>query len=285
VSVSVLDANEVGLEWNAVSQTLDDSRLYEAGTYALGPGHSFVKYPRVQTTIKYSREAGDDGEPIPCRTADGLPITVAFGFNYRFVLTARELAARFVDFGDADAVDLAYQRAARNVVRVTASRYLASSFFFDRASIQADLSGRMNAALSEIGGVVETLQLLDVGFPPEFNDARTRQESATQQIAQASNELQVAAINAATRVQRAAQEAALILSRARADADAAVLRNDAAVRSLAVRYAAERASYAALKAALNFTTADLLAYVWLDAAKGRAGDESYALPLPALLRQ
>jgi len=227
-SISVLDPNEVGLAWNGVTMTLHTDKVYESGTYFLGVNQAFIKFPKTQITIKYANTAGDDGDPISCRTLDGLPITISFAFNYRIRTTAEELAYLYINFGDIDNIDLAYQRTARNVVRVIASRYPAFSFFFDRASIQADLLSKMSTELSTLGANVESLQLLDVSFPTAFNDARTRQESAAQQVVQANNELQVASINTDTKVQRARQEAALIITNANAVSEGALFRNDAA---------------------------------------------------------
>lgn len=231
----------------------------------------FIKFPRTVQTIKYGYTRDADGQPIPCRTQDGLPVSLSFAFNYRLTTSPQTLAQLYIDYGEMDAVALAYHRTARNVVRSVASRYSAFYFFFDRASIQLDLQGSTNAALASLGASVEQFQLLDVTFPAEFNDARTRQENAVQQIAQATNERAVAVINAQTRVERAAREAALILSNATAEAEASKLRNQAAVATLIARYTAERESYRALKSSLGLSSQELLTYIWLEAqAEGQS---------------
>ncbi len=84
----------------------------------------------------------------------------------------------------------------------------------------------------------------------------------------------------------------LFLRRAQANSESAAFKNRAEVQSLSARYAAERESYAALRSALSLTSEELLAYVWIDAARERAsgsgssGPQSVvALGAPALLQQ
>jgi hypothetical protein len=46
VSISKLEAYEVGLEYNPNTVTINGEKLYTEGTYFLGPGHYFIKFNR-----------------------------------------------------------------------------------------------------------------------------------------------------------------------------------------------------------------------------------------------
>jgi regulator of protease activity HflC (stomatin/prohibitin superfamily) len=131
---------------------------------------------------------------------------------------------------------------------------------------------QLNNDLSDEGAIVESFQLLEVGVTADFNDVRSRQQAAAQEVQRAQADLQVAQINALSRVTAAQQEAQLIISQAQINAQQNRLQTNAMVQALSARYAAERVSYSALKTALNMTTEELLALIWLDAqTDGQAG--------------
>jgi len=46
VSISKLEAYEVGLEYNPNSVKINGEKLYTEGTHFLGPGHYFIKFNR-----------------------------------------------------------------------------------------------------------------------------------------------------------------------------------------------------------------------------------------------
>jgi hypothetical protein len=46
VSISKLEAYEVGLEYNPNAVKINGEKLYTEGTYFLGPGHYFIKFNR-----------------------------------------------------------------------------------------------------------------------------------------------------------------------------------------------------------------------------------------------
>lgn len=297
VSFAQLGPNEYGLEYDAVSQTLN-SRVYQGGTYFLGVGHSFITYPRQQQTVMYAstpvtptgggnQVAGSDGPAVACRTNDGLPVLISFAFNYQLIGTGDILTNLYLRYGDNTAVTELYRRIARNVVRTVTGKYSTFDLFTNRAQMQADMQASLNVDISAQGGVVQSFQFLDVGIPANFADARTQQASAVQAVTNAQNQLVVAQITAQTQVQYATQQAQLIVSQATNNASAAIIANNAAIASLTARYTNERAAYRGLRAALNMTTAELLSYIFLDAqAQSLANPEISSivnLPMPRQL--
>lgn len=49
-----IDPTESGFLYNKITGHIDTSKLYDSGRYCIGPGHYFVKYPIIQTTIEFS---------------------------------------------------------------------------------------------------------------------------------------------------------------------------------------------------------------------------------------
>jgi hypothetical protein len=266
VSFGSLDANEYGLELDTINMKLNEARVYTSGVYLLGVSHKFIKYPRTQQTIKYATTRGDDGEPVACRTNDGLPVSISFSFNYRLKSTADELSRLFLVYGEEDKVKQLYGRISRNVIRSVAAEWSTFQYFTsDKTAIQEAMRISLAADVGQEGAVVESFQLLDVTIPATFQEARTRQETANQQISQALNDLSVARINAQSAVQVATQQASLIVSKAQNTAEQMRLSTAAEIQSLAARYEAERASYLNMRASLGLSVREMLTMVWLDA--------------------
>ncbi len=90
-----------------------------------------------------------------------------------------------------------------------------------------------------------------------------------QAIVQRQNELNVAEINAQTRVQRQTIQASLLVSQAIVSASALELANKQSIESLIARYTAQRESYVLLKNSMALTPEQLLKFVWLDAQMDR----------------
>ena len=54
-SYASLDANEYGLDYSAISKTIDET-VYTSGYHFLGFGHSFVVYPSTVQKMEFSRD-------------------------------------------------------------------------------------------------------------------------------------------------------------------------------------------------------------------------------------
>ena len=74
MSFSSLDASEYGLDYNSITKTIDP-KFYGSGIYFLGFGHSFIRYPSVQTNLEFSSDSGANRPALDSRTSDGLQVT------------------------------------------------------------------------------------------------------------------------------------------------------------------------------------------------------------------
>lgn len=120
---------------------IDDSKLYTGGTYFLGLAHSFVMYPSTQQSIVFGTGTNDDGDPVACRTVDGLQVQIPFSLNYRLPATVKAIANLWMKFGDNGEVTTLLQRIAQNVIRTQVAFFAAE-----------DLNSQTRAVLRESSG-------------------------------------------------------------------------------------------------------------------------------------
>lgn len=222
--------------------------------------------------------------PLQARTKDGLVATLDVSFNFKLIAEIDKVSRLYLEFGEMDEVRTAYNRIARNWVRVVAARYTAREFFFNRTQIQGDMLITLDEQLQEAYGQVDSLQFLQLALPTRVEDAQNRQVTAQQEVDEANNERDVAIIEARTTVLRAAEEAKVIVLEAQATAREIEANTEASIEALRQRYRAEASSYKNLAASLNLDPDQLLSYIWMDAVGQGAGDGSVInVPPPSVV--
>jgi len=285
VSFSVLEPNEVGLEYNANTLKLY-SELYTGGRYFLGVGHSFVKFPTTMQTIKFSGGDSDFGA-IMGRTKDGLAVEMSISLQYKYVLDASSLRKLYVDFAENHLTT--YIKIARSVVRDVASEYTAFQFFADRTIIGATMQVEMNSAFVDVYSTVPALQLLNVELPIAFSDAIQKTVNAQQDIEKAEYEQNAVKISSQTEVFKAVKDAEIVVINANATAQATLAAMKAQAKALTTQLSAEKDAYKAAKTKFvarwsGYSNKNLLTYVWLDAvANNKASAQTLAVDKPSNL--
>jgi hypothetical protein len=83
LSFATLQPVEYGLNFNAITMSLENATYSQAGLYFLGFGHWFIRYPRTIQTIEFM--ATGENQLLHTRTADGLPLTLGLSFQYRYM--------------------------------------------------------------------------------------------------------------------------------------------------------------------------------------------------------
>jgi hypothetical protein len=83
LSFATLEPVEYGLNFNAITMSVENITYSVAGLYFLGFGHWFVRYPRIIQTIEFSATGAD--HLLHTRTSDGLPLTLGLSFQYRYI--------------------------------------------------------------------------------------------------------------------------------------------------------------------------------------------------------
>lgn len=281
VSFSVLEPNEVGLEYNANTLKLY-TELYRGGRYFLGVGHSFVKFPTTMQTIKFS---GSDA--ILGRTKDGLAVEMSISLQYKYILDAASLRKLYIDFAENHLT--AYIKIARSVIRDVASEYTAFQFFAERTIIGAKMQVEMNNALAKVYSTVPALQLLNVELPIAFSDAIQKTVNAQQDIEKAEYEQNAVKISSQTEVFKAQKDAEIVIINANATAQATLAAMKAQAKALTTQLTAEKDAYNAAKTKFvsrwaGYSNKNLLTYVWLDAvANNKASAQTLAVDKPSNL--
>ena len=64
VSWSSLEPNEVGIEYNGNTLSINTDELFTSGRHFLGLGHSFIVYPKTLQTVKFAQAGDANGPPI-----------------------------------------------------------------------------------------------------------------------------------------------------------------------------------------------------------------------------
>ena len=134
MSFSSLPTVEYGLDYNAITLTVDNKTYDSAGLYFLGLGHSFIKFPRTIQTIEFNA-AHDD--LLHTRTLDGLPLTLGVSFQYRYIPQHLYELYRAYKLKHVHV----YENTATAVIANVACNYSAYTFFNDKQGI-ATVMGR-----------------------------------------------------------------------------------------------------------------------------------------------
>lgn len=98
-SLSVLNYNEVGLNYSNWFKTMDNT-TYTHGIHFIGLGHQFHKYLISLSTIDFSNDKNSTLPPIVCRTMDGLKVTVEVSLQYR--VEKENIFKIYSNYGDSE---------------------------------------------------------------------------------------------------------------------------------------------------------------------------------------
>ena len=134
MSFSSLPTVEYGLDYNAITLTVDNRTYDSAGLYFLGLGHSFIKFPRTIQTIEFNAAHAD---LLHTRTLDGLPLTLGVSFQYRYIPQHLYELYRGYKLKHVHV----YENTATAVIANVACNYSAYTFFNDKQGI-ATVTGR-----------------------------------------------------------------------------------------------------------------------------------------------
>lgn len=279
-SFDTIDPKEMGLDYDGISFTLDKENLYMETREFLGLGHKFIKFPRIQRTIKMSHEGSliggevnegeesDDGgirnvDSVRARTSDGLQVVLDLSFQYKLPENAAKLSEMYTSYGKA--YEDVFIRTSRGAVRDATSRFEAFYFRYNRSLIVAEMQAEVKQMLAPEGATVDSFQLLNYELPNSFMSVIQETELAREMVQQALNEQRVAAVRAETLVREASSEAEVIILRASAEALGVTRQAEAAADSLDALVGSERKSFQKVKDALGLSLEQLQAYIWLKA--------------------
>jgi hypothetical protein len=263
-----LDANEVGINFSANSQTLDYTKLYDGGTYFVGLGHSFYKFPK---TVQELKLVGSDA--VAGRTKDGMVLTMNCRVLFRYNISVDGLAFLVLTLNEK--YTPFFSNITRSHVRDVASQYTAFEFWTKRDNITTAMMQRMTTELQEWHATVENFLLLNFELPKEFGDAITETDVQKQAKEKVQFEQEVAVTETQTRILSASKQIDIIALEANATATAITLGVDAQLYQIQSLVAAELESYQRLVVELGLSPQELQTFVWLDTMAKNNNATSY----------
>lgn len=290
LSFSVLQPNWVGFDYNKNSQKMNYEKLYNSGRHIIGVGHEFVKYPTTLQTILLS-DNSKDGPVLLARTSDGLALELEVTFQYKLLPSKESLELLFRNLGRH--YRKAFIRIAQSELLDVASEYTAFDTIQLREIMGVEMLDRLDTKLREVYAEVVNLQLLNVALPPAFNTAIQQTVIAQQDVERAQFEQNTARIQAQTDIFKAELDADIILVQANASAEAVLLSGAAEAKAITTRINAEADTYGIVMGVFessfgvnNFTSNDLLTYVWLQSLDvARADGLVIDVEIPEVVKQ
>jgi regulator of protease activity HflC (stomatin/prohibitin superfamily) len=142
-SFSMLEVNEVGLDYSGITKTIDKN-IKTAGIHFLGVAHSFIKFPITVQTYEFSNQGGD-APNIRSRTKDGLEVSLEVSFQYVYI--SNHLYDLYMKYGTDYRTPCL--KIAIDVLTDTSTNYTASRFFFDKEVISQEMMQELNSTFAE----------------------------------------------------------------------------------------------------------------------------------------
>ena len=74
-----------GINFNSVTNDIDETRVYYEGRHWLGLGHTFIQYPMIWQIMDFSNDNTSGDLPLDAGSRDGQPITVEVTVFYSII--------------------------------------------------------------------------------------------------------------------------------------------------------------------------------------------------------
>ncbi|KAL1512042.1 hypothetical protein AB1Y20_005316 [Prymnesium parvum] len=258
LSFQTLEPIEYGLNFNAITMSLDNMTYSLAGLYFLGFGHWFIRFPRVIQTIEFNNFRGT---LLHTRTSDGLPLTLGLSFQYRYI--PEKLHTLYLTYkGEHQTV---YVNTATAVIANVACNYSAYTFFNDKQGIARDMQITLARIFREqLYANIEALQINQVDLPNSFQDAILESISTKQNITRSKRYMDNMQVTFQTQRMIAEQVKNQTVILARGQANQKREQALANARMVEQTVLAEMTSYGNVTAMLELGTKEGLDYLWWD---------------------
>jgi hypothetical protein len=211
ISLDYLEATEMAIIYDSIYLRIDKSELHSAGIHFVGPGRSFIRYPKAQQEVTFPSEDGYYNL-LTTRSKDGLKVELQIAFQYVLAEDVESLAELYYLWGPPPDCFDAFKMIARSALRDVAARYDAYDFFANRTMVEEEMSIELSPQIEVVGGVLDTFQLLDVFVDKQFDAALQETEVVRQAIVRAYFQQQDQEVVAAARVDRVNEEAEVIVN-------------------------------------------------------------------------
>ena len=265
LSFATLEPVEYGLNFNAITMSLENTTYSVAGLYFLGFGHWFIKFPRIIQTIEFM--ANSENQLLHTRTSDGLPLTLGLSFQYRYM--PEHLYTLYLTYkGEHHAV---YVNTATASIANVACNYSAYTFFNDKQGIAVAMQRYLNQKFTtQLYAQIEALQITQVELPNSFQEAILTSIATKQNITRSERYKENMQVTFQTQRMVAEQQANQTVITARGEANKKLQQANANAKITEQTVRAEIGAYSNLNNNLNFQSEESLNYIWWDTLQSAA---------------
>jgi regulator of protease activity HflC (stomatin/prohibitin superfamily) len=173
VSFAGLEATEFGIAYSSYSKKFDETKVYEQGTYFLGPSSRFIKFPLEIKSVTFNKD-------FTIRTADGMRLSLAVSFQFKLSKRLDLSIALIRNWGEGN-LDQSIDKISRDSVRTTASGFIVDTYVYEKSKVSDRMKANLSDDLNNMGVSLENFQLTEVVFPTAFSEIIS--ETQKQEIA------------------------------------------------------------------------------------------------------
>jgi hypothetical protein len=265
-SFSILEYNQVGIDFDSTSQSINEEKLFTNGRHFIGLAHSFFIYPTKLLTVEFA-ESHDTGTPdgrsgaLTAGSKDGQAIEIEISFFLRLnVKEVMNVVNLYKEYRTTFMPTVMSK--ATNAIKETTVKFETLEFFTNRTNISTAIHSALSAALASMSMDVEAVQLRNIKLSDNFEDAiidKIVSAQADKTATEMGLALQVEA-DTAVIVQQSDTNIAVI--RAGADSEAVVTTGTASANAAKKKIEADSSALKLLKADLLSNNAQVLQYLW-----------------------
>jgi len=265
-SFSILEYNQVGIDFDSTSQSINEEKLFTNGRHFIGLAHSFFVYPTRLLTVEFAERhdtgtADGQSGSLTAGSKDGQAIVIEISFFLRLntkevmnvVNLYKEYRTTFMP---------TVMSKATNAIKETTVKFETLEFFTNRTNISTAIHTALSASIASMSMDVELVQLRNIKLSDNFEDAiidKIVSAQADKTATEMGLALQVQA-DTAVIVQQSDTNIAVI--RAGADSEAVVTTGTASANAAKKKIEADSGALKLLKADLLSNNAQVLQYLW-----------------------
>ena len=174
-SFKTLEYNQVGIDFDSTSQSINEDKLFHNGRHFIGLAHSFFVYPTKLLTVEFAERddiGNPDGQsgPLSAGSKDGQAIEIEISFFIR--LRTKEVSNVVNLYKEYRTTFMpTVISKATNAIKETTVKFVTLEFFTNRTDISAEIHRALSGALESMSMDVEAVQLRNIKLSDNFEEA------------------------------------------------------------------------------------------------------------------
>ncbi|CAH1788141.1 unnamed protein product [Owenia fusiformis] len=271
-SLKRLDTYEVGLKYDTIARSLEDSATNE-GLHLGPPGFEFIIFPSVYKTISFSN--------LICLNKDGVEITLDVAYQYQ--AQANHLKSIITQFKDHDTYLIVLYSVGTASLHETCSLFNTSQLQSERGLFQETVRVTLQERYAELHADVTDLQVNNIARPSTYEEAVRSKEAARENIEVARNERPRLETQATTQKREAETQADITVALAESQARIIINRANVEADAIIDQYTKESETYKNLvgSSGLSLTADGFLSYIGVRAISSAKNPVYIGLRSPA----